>query len=145
VGHADPDGLETIAAWDCHPDCPARRLGEQSGERTSGSRPGHKGKRIIADTTGTTITAEMVNAYGDHGTAARFFYQAAWELEHADPVLYCAKASRSERSSGLDSYLTVKYNIGQEVSALWNEESAALVTSLERVRSSRSVIYWETE
>jgi site-specific DNA-methyltransferase (adenine-specific) len=36
------------------------------------------------------------------GTAARFFFQAAWNLERADPVLYCAKASRKERDAGLE-------------------------------------------
>ena len=40
----------------------------------------------------------------DTGTAARFFFQAAWNLEHADPVLYCAKASRKERDAGLEEW-----------------------------------------
>jgi site-specific DNA-methyltransferase (adenine-specific) len=84
----------------CHPDCPARRLGEQSGERKSGDLlPGHKqdggqgygyGKGTIAAKYG-----------GDTGTAARFFHQSAWALDHSDPVLYQAKASRKERNAGL--------------------------------------------
>ena len=42
------------------------------------------------------------NYAGDTGTAARLFYQAAYNLEHADPVLYCPKASRKERDAGLE-------------------------------------------
>jgi DNA modification methylase len=42
------------------------------------------------------------NYAGDTGTAARFFFQAAYNLDHADPVLYCPKASRKERDAGLE-------------------------------------------
>ena len=29
--YADPDGLETVAAWQCHPTCPVGLLDRQSG------------------------------------------------------------------------------------------------------------------
>lgn len=35
------------------------------------------------------------------GTAARFFFQADWELDNTDPVFYCAKAARRERDQGM--------------------------------------------
>ena len=99
--YADPDGLETIAAWECHESCPARRLGEQSGEsgpgkwmRTDGARP--------FNNDGKPTNATEWQRLQDTGTAARFFFQAAWNLEHADPVMYCAKASRKERDAGLE-------------------------------------------
>jgi len=51
------------------------------------------------------IAIETPNPRGpDTGTAARFFFQAAWNLERADPVLYCAKASRKERDAGLEGW-----------------------------------------
>lgn len=36
ASRVDADGLETVAAWACQPDCPVRLLDEQGGERTSG-------------------------------------------------------------------------------------------------------------
>ncbi len=98
-GVADADGLETIADWDCVPDCAVRLLGEQSGERPisgtaalgnidkagraffGGSRPGHE-----------SIKPK------DIGTAARFF-------KNFDPptrFVYSGKASRAERDKGLE-------------------------------------------
>jgi site-specific DNA-methyltransferase (adenine-specific) len=106
TGYANANGLETVAAYDCHPDCPVRKLGEQSGERTSGRFTTRKHRYKGDD--GNTWNMEPDNytiagcTGGDTGTAARFFYQAMWNLEHADPVLYCAKASRKERDAGLD-------------------------------------------
>ena len=47
--------------------------------------------------------------YFDTGNASRFFYTADWSLDvaeqlaQADPVRYCAKASRAERDSGLEN------------------------------------------
>lgn len=90
TGHSSPDGTETVPDMECHPDCPVRELGEQSGElhargnvnptrRNSGSWFGAQGE------SGTTDG-------GDTGTAARFF-----------PCFkYQAKASTSERNLGLD-------------------------------------------
>jgi len=82
VGYTDPDGMETVEAWDCHPDCPVRILGEQSGENPVG------GERASYSTAGDAgIYAQggrSLVGYADTGTAARFFYTA--------------KASKSERT-----------------------------------------------
>ncbi len=32
-GYSDANGLETVPAWDCQPDCPVRVMDEQSAER----------------------------------------------------------------------------------------------------------------
>jgi site-specific DNA-methyltransferase (adenine-specific) len=53
----------------------------------SGSKPGQKGKSILGSEHGET-SQTIENAYGDQGSAARFFY--------------CAKASRADRDEGLD-------------------------------------------
>lgn len=40
--------------------------------------------------------------YGSSGSAARFFFNAVHEqIDEADPLFYCAKASRRERDAGL--------------------------------------------
>lgn len=86
--YADPDGLETVAAWDCVPDCAVRMLGEQSGnmqthsvgkalQRQQYAKPSPSGYGGYTD---YVYHAEFTET----GTAARFFY--------------CAKASRSERT-----------------------------------------------
>lgn len=40
----------------------------------------------------------------NRNNVSRFFFQASWELDHADPVFYCAKASRKERDAGLEEW-----------------------------------------
>lgn len=84
---ADPDGLETIAAWECAEGCPVAMLDGQSGERKSGG--GNKNRRT-ADwyEGGPFASIEKPTIGGDTGGASRFFY--------------CAKASRRERNAGLD-------------------------------------------
>jgi DNA modification methylase len=85
---AAADGTETVAAWDCHPDCAVALLDAQSGERPSGA---WNGKRNTPKTNGIYGSFESYQERGksaDTGGASRFFYQA--------------KASRRERNAGLD-------------------------------------------
>lgn len=103
--YADSDGLEEVADWQCHESCPVRRLGEQSGES---SYPRHRTKRSAHQWSGEFVGQEDITIdYSDKGTAARFFHQSDWSheiaerLAMADPVRYCAKASRRERDVGL--------------------------------------------
>ena len=101
-GYADADGLETIADWDCVPECAVRLLGEQSGERKGfrGFKPGaerqaSKGKGGYHGNFPDTLTTR---GHNDTGTAARFF-------KNFDPPMrfvYSAKASRAERDAGLE-------------------------------------------
>jgi DNA modification methylase len=93
-GYGDEDGMETVEAWDCHPECPIRLLDEQTGILKSG-KPG-----IIreAKNTGAAYGAESrkpgrpMTGIGDQGGASRFFYTA--------------KASKSERNAGLPEGMT---------------------------------------
>ena len=107
IQHADPDGTETITAWNCHENCPARRLGEQSGERKSGGSGNDKAK-VQGNVYGTYAERKGGQLESSNGTASRFFFQADWNYEVAerlatsDPVFYCAKASKGERNAGLD-------------------------------------------
>lgn len=95
---------ETVAAWDCPPHCPVRRLGEQSGERKSGGKNGAGNVSIW----GGADTRRGGYIEPSTGTAARFFFQANWSYEIVErlagldmPVMYCPKASRKERDAGL--------------------------------------------
>lgn len=74
--YADPDGLETVAAWDCQPDCPVRLLDEQSGDRPTG--PG--GLTRVNDNSPTysgpaSSQDRQTVGYADAGGASRFYPQ----------------------------------------------------------------------
>jgi hypothetical protein len=95
TGYADPDGLETVDEWQCVDDCPARMLGEQSGERVSrwGKHNGQHPDSLFwgnGETQSDDIAGRCEKFTGDTGTAARFFYQA--------------KASRTERNEGCEDF-----------------------------------------
>jgi len=64
-------------------------------ETKSGSKPGQKGKSLIGSENGET-RQRIENAYGDSGSAARFFY--------------CAKASKSERNEGCEGLEEKQYS-----------------------------------
>jgi site-specific DNA-methyltransferase (adenine-specific) len=85
--------------WSCVPECPINRLNIQTGTTTSGEMHGVFGK-----------DGDIYGKYAEHqqdldaseGFPSRFFYQANWNLENADPFFYSAKASSVEREAGLD-------------------------------------------
>ena len=104
--YADTEGQETVADWDCHPDCPVRKLGEQSGiSKSTGGRSGHTG--AYEGGYKREYYGDMTLGLGDKGTAARFFHQSDWSLEILErlectnPVFYTAKAQKWEREAGL--------------------------------------------
>ncbi len=82
-------GEEAVPDWHCVPDCPARLLGEQSGESVS---TGGEGQFKSGDGWGMSYSGTHHN---DTGTAARFFQQFEGETR----FLYTAKASRRERTA----------------------------------------------
>ena len=92
IHHFNPDGTETVEAWECHPDCPVRMLDMQSGAVGGGARNPETcaaGDEIVSVARGTFSRRTYDgNTYGDTGGASRFFY--------------CAKASRAERNAGLE-------------------------------------------
>lgn len=95
--YADPDGLETVAAWRCSVDCPVAELDRQSGQRTSGlMKPGQPRRATLGKggyNQGFGEPASLQGSYGDTGGASRFFYTP--------------KASRSDRGDG-NTHPTVK-------------------------------------
>ena len=71
AGHADADGMETVDEWRCVDGCAAKVLGEQSGESASSvGKPRGAGH---GEGWGMTKTGAE---HSDHGTAARFFFNA---------------------------------------------------------------------
>jgi hypothetical protein len=88
-GHGDPDGTETVEAWECTEGCPVAELDRQSGlVRSAGLYD--KGSRGIGDKEGPAsipIDGLLSATYADSGGASRFFYTA--------------KASSSDRNAGL--------------------------------------------
>ncbi len=103
--HGDSDGNETIENWDCHPDCPVRELGEQSGVLKTGDILPHHISRESENTCMSGKNYERTNVchLGDTGTAARYFKQFP-------PFRYCAKASPAERNEGIEknTHVSVK-------------------------------------
>jgi len=96
-GHTDADGLETVEAWECHPDCPVRRLDEQSGVLAGRGNAGP-----------TSRQGGQYNAFGDYAgctTDAPHWHDR--QGGGASRFFYCAKASRRERGDGND-HPTVK-------------------------------------
>lgn len=90
--YADPDGMEEIADWRCEPDCPARKLGEQSGIRgVSGTaklgKVSKAGKAIFGSCDPGYERDVMPN---DKGTATRYYHQSGWEHERAE-MACCAE------------------------------------------------------
>jgi hypothetical protein len=101
AGYADADGLETVADWDCVPDCAVRLLGEQSGMTKStrtmrGELVDNRGDNYNRANGRRIAGSDYERGHSDTGTAARFF-------KNFDPPLrfkYSAKASRAERDAG---------------------------------------------
>lgn len=80
----------------------ARRLGKQSGELKSGTNCIRRQEGHFLEHGGLGKAGDEQVTYGDSGSPARFFFNVDWQLEQADPVFYCAKASRKERDRGLE-------------------------------------------
>lgn len=102
IGHADPDGMETVDSWSCVDGCPVFELDHQSGILTSG-KSGPDGSRrnqpdrdqgIYGGGKGLwTEEGPPGSLYGDSGGASRYFF--------------CAKASREDRGRD-NTHPTVK-------------------------------------
>lgn len=93
-----PDGTETVDDWRCVDGCPVKMLGEQSGE--SVSRDGGTRRTALGCMNDDGWRPKPTRRFSpeDAGTASRFFHQFP-----ADPFVYEAKASRSEREAGCEA------------------------------------------
>ena len=108
--HGDADGYETVEVWECHPLCPVRMLGEQSGETTGKNynEPTRAEINIQGPQWGTMQGERGARGYDDEGTATRYFFQADWTLDIAETLLFdsgvrCVPkvTNRAEREAGL--------------------------------------------
>ena len=100
VGYADADGLETVEAWECHPDCPVKELDRQSGVSSSTATGYNTAPSVNDNPTHITHNIKSGIHHGDTGTASRFFKNFA-----PCRFKYTAKASRKERELGLIGYI----------------------------------------
>jgi len=75
--HSDSEGNETIAAWDCQPDCPIAALDEQRGVLLPQGAPKQKNTKDSAWFGGEDADSTF---YGDTGGASRFFKQFGGKL-----------------------------------------------------------------
>ena len=113
--YADPNGLETVDAWDCQADCPVRLLDEASGETISrrgerppsfGATPGvHEGWRRPAH---ADYASKPTAGYDDQGGSSRFM--ATFPPDGTTSrIFYTAKAPTAERITvDGDGHPTVK-------------------------------------
>lgn len=107
VNRTNPDGTETVPAYECVEGCPVAELDRQSGERKPGRFSGAN-KRGLGYHGADNREADGSRAFrslGDRGGASRFFN--TFEPDDVSPFLYCAKASRSERGK-YNKHPTVK-------------------------------------
>jgi len=110
-----------------------RLLDEQSGERT-GCKPHYvkASDDAIANAKskgwGTITAPDKFAGFDDKGGASRFFYTA--------------KASRRERNAGLDSYVTMKYNMDKSIlgGLSWKDVSTVAVQLLKRATSDMEAV-----
>lgn len=93
--YADPDGTETVEAWDCVDGCPVAELDRQSGRLTSGFMAAGTQREGIGyhGGLGNTVRNDTI---GDSGGASRFFY--------------VAKASTADRNVGLPPSLRNRHS-----------------------------------
>jgi hypothetical protein len=86
-GYADPDGYETVPAWECAEDCPVRLLDEQSGE--SVPRP------VRPENIGKSGDGTSKGLFGMGSKVQTGYYDVSSQVSR---FFYCAKASRRERT-----------------------------------------------
>lgn len=94
--YVDPEGYETVEAWECAEGCPVAEIDRQSGtSKSTTHRRGIQGRKDPAspDTFNAKPYSVGIRGVEDAGGASRFFYTA--------------KASRKERGEG-NTHPTVK-------------------------------------
>src|SRR5439155_12580664 len=91
------DGMETVASWECSPNCPVKALDAQGGLRKSGNTSGSTYGGMFG--TGKAATTPIREA--SEGYVSRYFAQFP-ALDDVPPFFYAGKASRRDRSEGLE-------------------------------------------
>lgn len=116
--HLDPDGTETIPAWDCAPGCPVAEMDRQSGELTSGDRTGHRTRPKTSGVYGAFEIRDEAPSKGDTGGASRFLPTFAYEAADFAPFLYSAKPATSEKEAGLGKGAGKRANVHPTVKSI---------------------------
>lgn len=98
--YTDPDGMETIEAYECHESCPIAELDRQSGVRKSGAKHPYPDKRYQTNTYGLGRTSGIQTYEPNEGGASRYFSQFSPDVPV--PYRYVSKASRTERNTGCE-------------------------------------------
>lgn len=96
IHHFDTDGTETVASFECTPNCAVSMLDAQSGVSKS---TGGGMKNADKYSGGYVPPKVKTIGLGDSGGASRFF--ATFQHE-ATRFIYCPKASKSERNAGCE-------------------------------------------
>lgn len=122
IGYGDPDGIETVDAWDCAPGCPVAELDEQSGVRRSTWTN-------VTDPKPSTAKPESKfrpgqgnympqgPLYADEGGASRFFKQVRNEYELVEYLRDMASISSGHVAfviGDLDRYMLESVEWGAE-------------------------------
>jgi len=94
----------------------AMRLDSQSGVRSGGHWSYKQAKDGGLYKHGLKDMEDAGSEQSDTG-ASKFFYQVQTQLNEADPIRYCAKASRSQRNAGLEDSFFLKSDTPKEVIA----------------------------
>lgn len=106
--------------WQCVDTCAVKHFASQHGKTTSGlMTPAHNVSSEWGYHDGTRVKPTLQPTYGDSGEISRFFYQIHWsyeifeQLQNSDAALYFAKASKTEKNTGLDHFSSQKVNDGR--------------------------------
>lgn len=97
--------------------------------------------RRYTDEGGTNFAALPGARRLDTGGASRFFYRVQHQLDEADPVLYCGKATRAEREEGLAGHTRQAHGFSggaQQAIAGGEEYSEGQGIGLNRIRQVRN-------
>lgn len=74
--YGDKDGMEEVPKWICHPDCPVKRLNQQSISQGIHSAGKQRHKDVTSAYEASSYhapTTRQMNRYGDEGGAGRFY------------------------------------------------------------------------
>lgn len=102
--YGDPDGTETVDAFDCVPGCPVAALDEQSGVTAFPATAVKQGRRRDGSGWDRPVNDRHEGqgvGCGDKGGASGFFNRADYTVDD-QPFLYVRKPARKERNAGLD-------------------------------------------
>jgi len=133
ISHS-PTCARVNGEWQCPPECVVRQMGEEYGERSSGS-PAKSRDRIDNFWTGKKRIPDNPDTYngGDSGPITRYFYQPHFsyevfeQLSTGKQVLYVVKPGEAEREAGLNGHARTTRN-RVNAGGLENEPRFAPVT-----------------